>query len=60
VLILAGILEVDFVANWPKTGPIFSQDLYERCCNLVEQDGMVSTQVVNTLSLVNINNIIFV
>ena len=26
--------KVDFVANWPETGPIFSEDLYDRCCNL--------------------------
>lgn len=29
--------EVDFVANWPKTGPIFSKDLYQRCCHLAKQ-----------------------
>ena len=25
--------KVDFVKNWPKNGPIFSKDLYARCCS---------------------------
>lgn len=39
---------VDFVANWPKTGPIFSQDLYERCCSVLGEERVVGIFTVHT------------
>jgi len=39
---------VDFVKNWPKNGPIFSKDLYARCCEVLGEERVVGIFAVHT------------